>query len=257
MSDLSAPLPRFLEHHRLTWGCEDADAVFERIDDARFRTTLMAAVDPPNGASPAGWTVRPELPRLDGVAAAEIICGDKGYGFFSLELVLTKPLPRIDFPWSRSPAPPGEISFDDALSVAEALGYPIDPHSIRATSTFFLFPVYQIGTCAVLIEKRSGRVVKFGSAFPVDDWLWGYENSLLEEPPSDLVIVDVMDRERAIKLLNELRYHAANLLSEAEIRASLPIILRSGARWMAIPHLRKLGDSVRWEVRRGDRRESK
>lgn len=250
VTSISKPSPHFRERHRLTWGSEDGTAIFERIHDARFRTFLMTAGDPSNWPASAGWAIHPELPQVDGVAAVEIICGEVKYGEFSLELLLAEPLPQIQLTWSGVPAPPGEISFDDALTLAASMGYDIAIDSIQETATYFLFPMYQIGSCGALVEKRGGRLVRFGSAYSMEYWLWGYENGLLDEPPGDLAIVDVLDCEHAITLLRALHHPLGYHLSTAGVRSNLPFIVPGGGDWLSIRALWDAGDAVRWEIRR-------
>lgn len=252
MTGHSKRAPVFRERHRLTWDSEDGTAVFERIHDARFRTFLMAAGDPSNWPGSVGWAIHRELPSVDGVAAVEIFCGAVKYGEFSLELILAEPLPQIRLPWSGLPAPAGEISFDDALLSATTMGYAIGLDSIQETATYFLFPMYQIGSVGALVEKHGGRLVRFGSAFDMDYWLWGYENGLLEKPSGDLVIFEVLDHERAIQFLQKIRHLLRDELTVEEVQGNLPFIMPGLAVWLSIRALQEAGDSVRWEIRRNE-----
>lgn len=253
MSTSSTRPPVFLERHRLTWGADEETGVFERIHDTHFRTTLAAVECSPDGtAVVARWTDRAATPYLDGVAAVDARRADGEHGFFTLDLLLAEPLPRILLPWSGAPAPPGEISFDEALARAAVIGHPIAPESIREARSFFVFPTYQIGCYGVLVERRGGRAVEFGSTFSIDDWVWGHENGLLDDPPGDLVIVEVRDSARALEVLGRVLGRPSNRPLRAGFLASLPITLPRQASWMAIPDLRGAGDSMRWEIHRRD-----
>jgi hypothetical protein len=242
--------PTFLERHQLTWGSDEGECVCERIGDARFKTTLWAVEVAADGLTTVTrWSAVDATPHLDGVAAVEARRTDGADGTISLDLVLAEPLPRVHLPWAGAPAPPGEVSFDEALERAATMGYPIALDAIREAPAYFVFPWYQIGSRGGIVEKRGGRLVELGSAFPIDDWLWGYESGLLEEPPGDLVVVEVREAHRALDALGGiLRARPTSRLLQA-----LPLLLPEAAHWMAIPHLRRAEGSMRWEIRRGGR----
>jgi len=80
------------------------------------------------------------------------------------------------------------ISYEEALARASSK-HEIDVDDARETAAYWVFPVLGIGCCGVLVEKMTGKLVEFGSHTGIDDWVWGYEQGLLDHPTRDLVVI--------------------------------------------------------------------
>jgi hypothetical protein len=87
-----------------------------------------------------------------------------------------------------------------------------------------------------------GHVTDFGSAYPWEDWIWGYERGLVCDEPVDLVVESVIDLEMAVDVLDALRigFRADN----RRRLAAPPVVFPAAVNWMAIPELRQRGDTA-------------
>jgi len=131
----------------------------------------------------------------------------------------------------------------EALALATA-NHAVNVAEIRETATYWVFPVFGIGCCGVLVEKATGNVVEFGSSPHLDDWIWGYEQGLLDEPARDLIVVSVRDAEATLQALK--RFVVRPRIEQ------LPTTFESCAVWMAIRPLRDAGDAFVWRCERRD-----
>ena len=60
-----------------------------------------------------------------------------------------------------------------------------------------------VGSCGVLVDRRTGDVHDLGSAFGVDYWLEAYDRGL--HLPIDVIVTRVGDRQRAASALERLQ----------------------------------------------------
>ncbi len=58
------------------------------------------------------------------------------------------------------------------------------------------------GSGGVLVEKRSGKTIHFGSAYSTDTNLKIYEARYLDHDNYDLVVAKITDFKKALELLN-------------------------------------------------------
>jgi hypothetical protein len=180
---------------------------------------------------------------VDGVPSQSFsITVDEDSGF-RLDVDLTGPLALIEFiPHQVFPARSGDVSYDDALARATAM-YPVNAAEISESADYWVFPVFQVGCCGVLVEKASGRSVEFGSYTGLDAWIWGYEQGLLDEQPRDLVVISVRDAAVALRALKQF-------VARPTIDV-LPVTFVGCAGWRAIRPLRESGDAFEWRCEVG------
>lgn len=68
-----------------------------------------------------------------------------------------------------------------------------------------------IGSMGVIIDKADGHINMLGSAFALDDWLWGHQRGFKHDT-YDLVITKIHSFEKTLNFLSEisLRYPTVN-----------------------------------------------
>jgi len=133
------------------------------------------------------------------------------------------------------------ISYEEALARASSK-HEIDVDDARETAAYWVFPVLGIGCCGVLVEKMTGKLVEFGSHTGIDDWVWGYEQGLLDHPTRDLVVISVNDADRTYQTLRQF-------IIAYVVRARLehlPATFEECAGWQSIKPLRDAGDAFVW-----------
>lgn len=140
------------------------------------------------------------------------------------------------------------LTLDQARSLADSYAakagarwFP-DVAPIERPEYWFL-PVGYIGSSGVIVCKSSGRLTPLGSAFTVDDWLWGYERGLVADGVT-LRILSVTDAEATLAVLQGVisgtfrwRYELRNWLKHS--LAVVPIEFRDQHLALAIPQLRE------------------
>jgi hypothetical protein len=125
-------------------------------------------------------------------------------------------------------------------------GLPFVVDEIQETAAYWVFPTLQNGSFGAFIDRRAGRAVAMGSAFPIELWIWGYERGLVgHEEAGDLVVTQVHDRDRAVYVLRRV----ARGFKSRDL-ANLPLILRGMATWTAVPLLHEAGGALEWQVDR-------
>lgn len=108
--------------------------------------------------------------------------------------------------------------------------------------TYWYFPVGYGGSCGVVVAEETGTITTLGSAFGVDDWLWGYENKFLCESVT-LRVLTITDFEQCLQVLQSSvtgafrwRYELRNWLKQR--LASLPAEFPSQDLALRIPDYR-------------------
>jgi hypothetical protein len=163
-------------------------------------------------------------------------------------------LSRFRFEGALQSPPPFPFAFDGhartffaamlaAASVVKA--EPFDVEAIRESAEYWIFPTRTNGCLGAIFDRRAGKAIAMGSAFPIELWIWGYERGLLDEDygASNLIVTEVRDRGRAVHALRRLGagFKSADL-------AELPLIVRGAATWTSIPELHNAGDAILWRV---------
>jgi len=134
------------------------------------------------------------------------------------------------------------IAFDEARTRAAACGFPLRGDEAIETDRWWFFPVRQIGSFGVVVDKTDGRCTCLGSAGRLEDWLWAYDAGLLD--PGDLVVTHVSDPARTRELLR-----AASFSVSADDLQALPLRRSAETSWMRLAELRTLAPAIaRWHV---------
>jgi hypothetical protein len=128
--------------------------------------------------------------------------------------------------------------FDEIVADLDAIQFdPATPGDMTVDGvpcTWFV----AFGRCGSLVEKRGGKLVVFGSYVAHDEWIWGYEHGLVDEPARDLVVVSVGDLETALRALKQfIRRPSLDVM---------PALFVGCAVWQAIGPLRDAGDALVW-----------
>jgi hypothetical protein len=205
--------------------------------------TRLAAYRDGTGGARLDRTCRPEGRRR---AEPRLSIHISKHGDGTLDVELTAPLQLIEFiSYKEFPPRAGDISYAAAFALVSE-EHLVNQADIRETSAYWVFPDFQIGCCGVLVEKATGKLVEFGSYTRLEDWVWGYEQVLLDEPPRDLVVVSVQDPEVALRTLNDF-------IRRPTID-NLPETFEGCAVWQAIRPLREAGDAITWRCEPPPRR---
>jgi len=154
------------------------------------------------------------------------------------------------------------LTLDQARSLADsyaakagAIWFP-DVAPIERPEYWFL-PVGYIGSSGVIVCKSSGRLTPLGSAFAIDDWLWGYERGLVTDGVT-LRILSVRDTEATLGVLQGVisntfrwRYELRNWLKQA--LSAVPTEFRDQRLALAIPQFREaeLKNWFSFEIKNG------
>jgi hypothetical protein len=122
-----------------------ADRPFDALAIARAGLAAEAWVDDVTVAKlqVQGYHVRPGLE----------------HGQLDLWCVLATPLPEQP----HGASVPGEITLEAALWSAQAFGHCVVVNGVVDHGRFWFFPVMQIGTLGVVVEKSDGRATSVGS----------------------------------------------------------------------------------------------
>lgn len=159
-------------------------------------------------------------------------------------IVLARPMPDANY----RPPPLEAHLFQRALAASVAQDRPVFINRVREGRDYWFFPIFEIGSVGYVVSKRDGVVTGLGSAWTVEAWLWGFEQGLVIDEPTDLRIDAVYDLDATVKLLREgLRIS----VSEDDLRALShpPVVFQKAASWLAIGALhRDRGASVQWCV---------
>lgn len=124
---------------------------------------------------------------------------------------------------------------------------------VEERSSYWVFRVGSIGSIGIVVDKADGVVTVLGSAFSMEDWLWGYERGLLVEKPT-LRILAVHELRAALELLLYLPVGGPSRTPNPNLRRSwlegrlarLPCDFRcEGTLGLALPDFRRL-EEVRW-----------
>jgi hypothetical protein len=113
--------------------------------------------------------------------------------------------------------------------------------------TCWFFPVGFIGSVGVVVDKVTGKLTPLGSAYSLDDWLWGYEAGFLVAPVT-LRVTSVVELEPTLHVLQSCvrgefrwRYELRSWLKER--LQSLPAEFPEQDLQMAFPSFRAASQS--------------
>jgi len=104
-----------------------------------------------------------------------------GWGHLTLLIELATPIGSPFVPNQAFPHRQGEISFDEALTIARRLGRPVKVGETEETESRWFFRWMMIGSVGGVVEKVGGRLTSFGSGEPWETWVKRYEEGLLDE----------------------------------------------------------------------------
>jgi hypothetical protein len=174
-------------------------------------------------------------------------------------------LRTVQLHFSDQSEPSGEASFDaivdEPLAFPHALDDPafvtalaraadvagelrIQADEIETTEHYWIFPIRNIGANGVIVDRATGRAFLTSGSLDRATWIWACERGLLDEPPGDLVIEQVVDRDRAIAALQRFaRVYREDL-------DTLPLVLQGCATWTAAAPLEDAGTALTWRVAR-------
>ncbi len=99
----------------------------------------------------------------------------------------------------------GELTFDEALARARAVQADVLDERISVAATYWVFRVRGLDSYGIVVDKQSGVATKLGATWDLETWLWGYEQGLVTGGSVDLMVLKVVDYERAVALLKKLR----------------------------------------------------
>lgn len=94
------------------------------------------------------------------------------------------------------------ISLVEARRRAAAVGYSMVETGERESDRWWFFPVRQIGSRGVVVDKTTGEVHVLGSAAPLEDQLWMHDLGVRDS--NDFVIDAIDDRENTIEAVARL-----------------------------------------------------
>ena len=145
----------------------------------------------------------------------------------------------------------GELTFDEALARARAVQADVLAERISSAAKYWVFRVRALDSFGVVVDKQSGVAVKLGATWDLETWLWGYEQGLVTGGSVDLMIMKVVDYERAVALLKKLR------VSPPEgRRAALQRLPRTFAGAVDASAIQRLKNETRgvfeWKIGRGE-----
>ena len=122
--------PPIMEIRRLTWPGGEELTSCTRISPTRFRVHFMTVTFPDGGGTGEPRPIPPSF-LLDGVEVVRVTAGEEEYQQVELELELVHALEAIRFiPYRSYPLQRRQTSFESALELAEAVGFPVDQSSI-------------------------------------------------------------------------------------------------------------------------------
>jgi hypothetical protein len=186
---------------------------------------------------------------LDGVRAASLDLERREEGVIHFRAHLAETLPALLLTPAH-PARSGDISFSDALRIARTVGYPVVLSGVTEAERYWYFPWRQIGSIGGVVEKAAGRLTVFGSAWPVDDWIWAYEHGLLEHDYLDFVVDEVLDLPAAVDVIRALRVVRNRRRRDVEqaLTSTPPIIFPDLLLGSSIGVLRRADRAFRWHA---------
>lgn len=118
----------------------------------------------------------------------------------------------------------------------------IQADEIETTQRYWIFPIQNIGANGVIVDRVTGRAFMTAGGLDRSTWIWAYEHQLLDEPPGDLVIEQVVDHDRAF---DALRRFARLRREDLE---TLPLVLERCAMWTAAAGLKEADTALTWRV---------
>src|SRR5262245_61010034 len=197
--------PGFLEFHPMRWAqIVQVSATTRRLEDDLFdvqveksRISLDGHAEPhPPPAISASFCLR-------AIAARGRILTREDGTVVDVRVTLATPMPDVSFRPDPALAHPHGISFDDAVEIVECRELPIFVNGIVEGRDYWFFPRFLIGSCGLFVAKEDGTVTDAGSAFPREDWLWGYDHGLVTTSHVDLYVTRVFDLDMARRLFRE------------------------------------------------------
>ena len=244
--------PGFLELHPVSWAeiiqasattRRLADDLFDvQVEKSRISVEAHVAPHPTPAISETLW--------LHGIAARELTITGDTETLVEVRAALTAPMPDVSFHPNPSLAFPHGISFDDAVEIVECREMPIFVNGIVEGRDYWFFPRFQLDSCGLFVAKEDGAVTDAGSAFPAEDWLWGYDHGLVTTTHVDLCITRVFDLAMARRLLKE--HFGLRPSSEPMLGLERPpLVIARAVNWRSIRWLRyTAGAAFMWHVRR-------
>ena len=244
--------PGFLEFHPVRWAhIVQANATARRLADdlfdvqvekSRISVETHAEPHPTPAISATFW--------LDGIAARELVITRDAETVVDVRATLSAPMPDASFHPDPTLALEHGISFDDAVEIVECRGMPIFVNGIIEGRDYWFFPRVAASSCGLFVSKEDGAVTDAGSAFPREDWLWGYDHGLVTTEHVDLRVTRVFDLDLARRLLRE----HFGLRPSSELVRGLerpPVTIVKAVNWRAIRWLRyTAGAAFEWHVRK-------
>lgn len=119
---------------------------------------------------------------------------------------------------------------------------PLQADEIEVSEQYWIFPIQNIGANGVIVDRTNGRAFVTSGSLDRSTWIWAYEHRLLDEPPGDLVVEQIADREHAFAAL---RRFARVRREDLE---TLPLVLEGCASWMAAAGLKDAESALTWRV---------
>lgn len=115
---------------------------------------------------------------------------------------------------------------------------------IQQTPNYWVFPALAMASSlGAFFDRRTGRTVAMGSSMSIENWIWGYERSLLEGGDTVLVVTEIRERKRTIDVLRRL-----GVGFKSWHLTDLPFRLPGAADWANIGTLQDAGDAFVWHV---------
>ena len=248
--------PGFLEFHPVHWAeITQPSATTRRLADDLFDVQVeKSRLSVEAHAEPHATPAISETLWLRGIAARELTITRDTETVVDVRATLTAPMPDVSFHPDPALVVPYGISFDDAVEIVECRGMPVYVNGIVEGRDYWFFPKFQAGSCGLFVSKDDGVVTDAGSAFPPEDWLWGYDHGLVTTVHVDLCVTRVFDLALARRLLKE----HFGLRPSSELMLGLerpPLVIARAVNWRAIRWLRyTAGAAFEWHVRKPEPR---
>jgi hypothetical protein len=150
----------------------------------------------------------------------------------------------------RGPSVAGEITLEAALWKAQACGFCVVVNEVVDRGRHWFFPVMQIGTVGIVVEKSNGHATAIGSGLDRELSFWAYDRGLLDPTRSCLVVEEVLDLERTLDVIRAMRRSVRyeTRRDVADRLAMLPARFPHTLSWMVASAMRRAEDAFRWRA---------
>lgn len=100
------------------------------------------------------------------------------------------------------------MTFEQAQEIVDRLfaNYMYDPKYVGEYIDFWYFPVGEIGSLGLVIDKADGHLNILGSAFPLEYWLWGHRRGFKHDT-YDLVITKINNFAETVDFIYGIGLH--------------------------------------------------